>query len=294
MSGYNRDEVYDQVGNPEHRFPEEPSLPESGPDKRILSEEERTEQLGKESHQFVTGELAGVPLVEITPYMIECAKVAMEQKLRGLEVPDDLQILAGVRIDDVGFISPIGSSQGPDHMTPAEQVGRRMAQTIPSEVVGTYNTNNGMLSYVDHLGRYYVAPSTEVLLDALNNAGYEHNGNMWVDGSNGEMPADEKRLEELLKARSLGRAVGSINALMGMGIDKTGEIPGILAGLSDNTTTEGSRIAEEVEYYIGLMDEGRNARERTRPKLTDYVPPMAEREAQIPATQDGQGEEELL
>lgn len=64
------------------------------------------------------------------------------------------------------------------------------------EQVGTYDSNNGRLAYVDGEGQMWVGASTQQNLDALRNAGYGRGG-IWVPFSNGEMPTDRETYEKL-------------------------------------------------------------------------------------------------
>jgi|GEM_PF-1626184 len=54
--------------------------------------------------------------------------------------------------------------------------------------IGTYNTNNGIVSAVNHEGKVIVAPVTNARMIALKEAGYKQNSALGVPLSNGEYP----------------------------------------------------------------------------------------------------------
>jgi len=62
--------------------------------------------------------------------------------------------------------------------------------------VGTYDSNNGIMAFVDSQGRMWVGASTKENFDAIRKAGYE-SGGIWVPFSNGEMPTDRETHERL-------------------------------------------------------------------------------------------------
>ncbi|GDX62281.1 hypothetical protein LBMAG33_5910 [Candidatus Levyibacteriota bacterium] len=62
--------------------------------------------------------------------------------------------------------------------------------------VGTFDSNNGRIAFVDGQGRMWVGASTEENFDAIRKAGYERGG-IWVPFSNGEMPTDRETYERL-------------------------------------------------------------------------------------------------
>jgi hypothetical protein len=62
------------------------------------------------------------------------------------------------------------------------------------EMVGTYDSNNGRLAYVDHEGKMHVGASTTKNYNALRDAGYK-SGGIWVPFSNGEVPTDQATRE---------------------------------------------------------------------------------------------------
>lgn len=62
--------------------------------------------------------------------------------------------------------------------------------------VGTYDSNNGRLAFVDGQGRMMVGASTKENFEAIRKAGYERGG-IWVPFSNGEQPTDKDTYERL-------------------------------------------------------------------------------------------------
>lgn len=64
------------------------------------------------------------------------------------------------------------------------------------EQVGTFDSNNGRMAFVDEQGRMWVGASTNENYEAIRKAGYS-NGGIWVPFSNGEMPTDRATYEQL-------------------------------------------------------------------------------------------------
>lgn len=62
--------------------------------------------------------------------------------------------------------------------------------------VGTYDSNNGRISFVDGQGRLWVGASTKENYEAITKAGYDRGG-IWVPFSNGEQPTDREVYEKL-------------------------------------------------------------------------------------------------
>lgn len=62
--------------------------------------------------------------------------------------------------------------------------------------VGTYDSNNGRIAFVDGQGRMMVGASTKENFEAIRKAGYERGG-IWVPFSNGEQPTDRDTYERL-------------------------------------------------------------------------------------------------
>ncbi len=64
------------------------------------------------------------------------------------------------------------------------------------EQVGTYDSNNGRVAFVDEQGRMWVGACTDENFDVLQKAGYSRGG-IWVPFSNGETPTDRETYEQL-------------------------------------------------------------------------------------------------
>jgi len=64
------------------------------------------------------------------------------------------------------------------------------------EQVGTFDSNNGRMAFVDEQGRMWVGASTDENYEAIRKAGYA-NGGIWVPFSNGEMPTNRATYEQL-------------------------------------------------------------------------------------------------
>lgn len=170
-------------------------------------------------------ELEAVPLTEMTPEMVESVKAAVEKGIAPIDMPDDLKLLAGVRIDDVGTFNVVSPEVYFDDVSPAESQRNEYLADFRRKVlprVGTYDTNNGTLSYIDHMGRIFTAPSTSVLTGALRDAGYTPESG-YVYCSNADVPADADRIVELTVAREVGNRLAVIEGLEQLGIDKKQE-----------------------------------------------------------------------
>ena len=72
--------------------------------------------------------------------------------------------------------------------------------------VGTYQTNNGIVAFVNERGQMCVAPMTTERMRALNEAGYTTRGNIWVPMSNGEQLTDPTLQAQWEKMRTEARA----------------------------------------------------------------------------------------
>lgn len=72
--------------------------------------------------------------------------------------------------------------------------------------VGTYDSNNGTLAFVDEQGVIRVGHSTEENFQALEQAGYRRGG-IWVPFSNGEVPTDPELRKQYTELREKGREI---------------------------------------------------------------------------------------
>lgn len=70
--------------------------------------------------------------------------------------------------------------------------------------VGTYDSNNSTLAYVDENGVMHVGHSTDENFQALEKAGYRR-GSIWVPFSNGEVPSDPDTQKRYIELRETGR-----------------------------------------------------------------------------------------
>jgi hypothetical protein len=201
-------------------------------------DEKRHRELGHERYSYggsgeelkiirgerAKSELEAVPLNEMTPQMVEAVQAAVERGIAPIDMPDDLKVLAGVRIDDVGTFQVVSPELSYD-VSPAERehndyLGSFNERILPR--VGTYDTNNTTLTYVDHMGRIFTAPTNDVLLGALRDAGYSSKEG-YVYCSNADVPADADRIVELTVARELSNRLTVIKGLEKLGIDKKQE-----------------------------------------------------------------------
>lgn len=82
---------------------------------------------------------------------------------------------------------------------------------------GTYNSNNGMIAFVDKDLCFYVAPDTSKMREALIEAGFRTEG-IYVPFSNSDLPVDSKILVPLVRlqeeARDFNRAEESARRKM--------------------------------------------------------------------------------
>jgi hypothetical protein len=95
-------------------------------------------------------------------------------------------------VDNVAYR---GSSLGPVHKLP----GRFDNVEQRAQIVGQYDTNNGLLVFVDESGATFIGQSSRENLAILSAAGYR-SGSIFVPFSNGEQPlngADVARLRAI-------------------------------------------------------------------------------------------------
>ena len=97
-------------------------------------------------------------------------------------------------VDGIETHSSQGGPEGTKEMVPKNTDGYNIAGQGRLEAVGTYNVNNGVISFVDETGQLYVGPNSEYGMakrqQMLKDAGYTQNGNLGVWLSNGELPTD--------------------------------------------------------------------------------------------------------
>ncbi|HRC28218.1 MAG TPA: hypothetical protein PKV96_02410 [Candidatus Saccharimonas sp.] len=222
--------------------------------------------------ELVKAEIAAMPLGEVSSQMVDCAKVAIEKNLGSVELPPEFAAIAGVRIDDCGVFR--GEIPDPDTITYG--IEHSFNSSVERErvgKVGTFNTNNGTITYVDHLGRYYVAPSSTRLLDALISAGYAQDGNLHVYCSNGDMPADPKRIKQIFVAQEVARAIEVLGQLEQLGIDKSGDVAGLVERCNDIATPEGERVAGNTKLRQQQLRQFQQAMTRHGMRQEGALPP---------------------
>jgi len=135
--------------------------------------------------------------------------------------------------------------------------------------VGTYDSNNGSLAYVDEQGRLWVGASTAENFAVLGNAGY-HRGGIWVPFTNGEMPMDRSTYERLRDIRT-GKPAEQLRAEREARVDEiirfARELFGEAAFIPDRRIIL-ERVADRQDYdYTG----------------TDYIDPDSLVERQLHA-----------
>ncbi len=67
-----------------------------------------------------------------------------------------------------------------------------------TEAIGTYDSNNGVVTFVDENGDRYIAAQTDERMRVLQKAGYKHKG-QYVPCSNGELPTDPELKKKFIK-----------------------------------------------------------------------------------------------
>lgn len=228
------------------------------------------EQEAPDNKERILADLKAIPLRELTaaPETIDCAKVAIEKNLGVVDMPTELALLRGVRIDDIG-VADGQSAQDVDTAIYGvkNKFRQSRAQRDVAKEVGTFNSNNGVVEYIDHLGHQYVAPQSVHLLDALHTAGYSQ-GDMWVNCSNGAFPADIERTRALVQAQEVARQLDVLKKLQEMGIDKMDEVGDIIGELSDPTSEASRRVEEQVGWADQYIAAARTAYEEQRKKMS--------------------------
>jgi len=120
-------------------------------------------------------------------------KAEAEKKQIKQEVAGEWLTVDGVEIEMMGTKSIIERNTDGYNMA----VGRL-------EQVGTYDSNNGVIAFVDGEGRMRVAPATSDRYSALRAAGYRRGG-IGVPFSNGDMPTDPALCGQWEKMRDEAR-----------------------------------------------------------------------------------------
>lgn len=137
--------------------------------------------------------------------------------------------------------------------------------------VGTYDSNNGIIAFVDEQGRMWVGASTEENWKVLQKAGYTRGG-IWVPFSNGEIPTDRVIYEQLrdvltgkpaeqLRAERAAR----VEEIIGLRKELFGEIAvlpdkdELYARVADRTEREYINIDKLIEERLHPITEIDNA-----------------------------------
>ena len=228
------------------------------------------EQEAPGNRERILGELKAIPLSELTaaPETVDCAKAAIEKNLGVVDLPVELALLKGVRIDDIGVADRESANDVDTMIYGVVHKFRqgRQRRDMPKEV-GTFNSNNGVVEYIDHLGHQYVAPGSVHLFDALREAGYGQ-GDLWVNCSNGAYPADTERARAVIQAQEVARQLDVLKKLQAMGIDKMDEVGDIIGELSDPTSEASRRVEEQVGWADQYIAAARTAYEEQRKKMS--------------------------
>lgn len=187
-----------------------------------------------------------------SPWMITAIEAGAEKGLRPIELPEVLELLKGISLDGVGVV---GGLQAPDRfLTPTERWDQWKNGQNVEERIGVFDVNNGVLAYRDECGMDYVAPASQVLIEALKNAGY-HQDSMHVACSNGEFPANESLARQLEKAKLVARTVDFAALLhTKFGVDRRGEIDALLSSLDDPRSTLGRQLAAMMENFKEALE----------------------------------------
>jgi len=101
-------------------------------------------------------------------------------------------------VDGIKYTDMYGDSDNIDVNTD----GKRMAVGRVDQV-GQFETNNGVMTYIDEKGRQWLGAATAGNYDALHNAGYERGG-IFVPFSNGETPTDpesKRKIRDVLTGK---------------------------------------------------------------------------------------------
>lgn len=109
-------------------------------------------------------------------------------------------------------------------------VDEYQASVVREEDRMIYDSNNGVIAFVDGEGRMHVAPATSDRFQALEKAGYKR-GSLWVPFSNGELPADpvlreqwEKMVEEAREKNLDEKIEEHINYYQSANLPATGNL----------------------------------------------------------------------
>ncbi|MBP8591059.1 hypothetical protein KBI33_01160 [Candidatus Shapirobacteria bacterium] len=132
--------------------------------------------------------------------------------------------------------------------------------------VGTYDSNNGIIAFVDGQGKMWVGASTAENWRALIQAGYK-SGGIWVPFSNGEMPTNRatyEQLRDVLTGKPAEQLIAERTARVEEIISERRRLFGDTAVIPDKDALY-IKVADRAEGdYVDI--EGL-VRERLRPKV---------------------------
>lgn len=132
--------------------------------------------------------------------------------------------------------------------------------------VGTYDSNNGRVAFVDHQGGMWVGASTRENWEALTQAGYKR-GSIWVPFSNGEVPADREiyqQLRDVLTGKRAEQLRAERNARVEAIVGLRRELFGEIAELLDREELY-QKVSEGAERQY--LNTERMTEERLQPRI---------------------------
>lgn len=196
--------------------------------------------------------LSQLTLREITsaPEVIDCAYKAIERKIDTVRLRDEFRLLYGVRIDDIGVInSEIAEQANQTQQSLADlfRSNRNSGEII--DRVGTYHVENGVVEYVDELGRQFVAPAATLMIEALERAGYSAK-EAYVHCAHNEQPASLERARSFKMGLMLGSQLDILVRLKEMGIQKWNEADQLRSEFAEPS----SYASKELNAYLSQVE----------------------------------------
>ncbi len=113
--------------------------------------------------------------------------------------------------------------------------------------VGTFDSNNGRVAFVDGQGRMWVGASTRENFDAIRKAGYDRGG-IWVPFSNGEYATDRATYEKLRDVLT-GKPAEQLRA------ERTARVDEIIEG-RQQLFGEAAHLPDRDQLYAKIADRG--------------------------------------
>ena len=112
-----------------------------------------------------------------------------------------------ILIDGVEVYSP-SLKRKETYLRPDDTRGNSHEQNYErAETIGTYDSNNGVITLVDENGDRYIAPWSKERMRVLKSAGYKVKS-QYVPCSNGDLPTDPELKKFLLKGFSRNARIG--------------------------------------------------------------------------------------